>query len=169
MTRDGRGLSVIVVKKVAERNRGYRMKWRVISASVRGSVAPADGTAEPGCGGLWIVAEGRRADDGAGGVGRTWRRAALSQPGGVDAGGACCGEGGAGLSCRARLGQSAICRSSAQQIVDAWVAAVMSDLTHNPFSEAELGALAEAEGERSKDSVVERPELAYGATCWWQR
>jgi Protein phosphatase 2C len=51
-----------------------------------------------------------------------------------------------------------------QQIVDAWVTAVMSDLTHNPFSEAELGALAEAEGERSKDSVVERPELAYGAT-----
>jgi Protein phosphatase 2C len=51
-----------------------------------------------------------------------------------------------------------------QEIVDAWVAAVVSDLTHNPFSEAELGALAEAEGERNKDSVVERPELAYGAT-----
>jgi serine/threonine protein phosphatase PrpC len=51
-----------------------------------------------------------------------------------------------------------------QEIVDAWVAAVTSDLAHNPFSEAELGALVEAEGERSKDSVVERPELAYGAT-----
>jgi serine/threonine protein phosphatase PrpC len=51
-----------------------------------------------------------------------------------------------------------------QQIVDAWVTAVMSDLSHNPFSEAELGALEEAEGERGKESVVERPELAYGAT-----
>jgi len=51
-----------------------------------------------------------------------------------------------------------------QQIVDAWVTAVKSDLAHNPFSEAELGALEEAEGERSKESVVERPELAYGAT-----
>ena len=51
-----------------------------------------------------------------------------------------------------------------QEIVDAWVVAVTSDLAHNPFSEAELGALMEAEGERNKDSVVERPELAYGAT-----
>jgi hypothetical protein len=45
-----------------------------------------------------------------------------------------------------------------------WMTAVMSDLAHNPFSEAELAALEEAEGERGKESVVERPELAYGAT-----
>jgi Protein phosphatase 2C len=51
-----------------------------------------------------------------------------------------------------------------QEIVHAWVTAVTSDLAHNPFSDAELGVLAEAEGERNKDSVVERPELAYGAT-----
>ncbi len=51
-----------------------------------------------------------------------------------------------------------------QKIVDAWLAAVMSDLANNPFSEAELGALEVAEGERSKDSVIEHPELTYGAT-----
>lgn len=52
----------------------------------------------------------------------------------------------------------------AQQLVEAWLAAVRSDLGNNPFTEAELGALATAEGTRSCDSVLEAPELAYGAT-----
>jgi hypothetical protein len=51
-----------------------------------------------------------------------------------------------------------------QEIVGAWTSAVAQDLAHNPFTEVELDVLAAAEGDRSRDSVVERPELAYGAT-----
>ena len=51
-----------------------------------------------------------------------------------------------------------------KKISDGWLAAVRSDLEHNPFSEAELGKLEEGDGGRSRVLVEERPELAYGAT-----
>jgi hypothetical protein len=51
-----------------------------------------------------------------------------------------------------------------QRIVDAWHAAVASDLDHNPFTPEELAGAEEAEGEAGKSSVMESPVLAYGAT-----
>jgi serine/threonine protein phosphatase PrpC len=139
------------------------MKWRVINASVRGAVhhrtglpnqdAVDYGTASKGDAPMTVlaVADGH-------GSGRHFR----SQVGSTLA-----------VHVAVKVVQDFLTRPGAAtadlspltlELVDAWVAAVMSDLAHNPFSDAELGALETAEGERSKDSVVERPELAYGAT-----
>lgn len=51
-----------------------------------------------------------------------------------------------------------------RQLVDTWLAAVRKDLEHNAFTEEELAALDAMEGEAARTSVTERPELAYGAT-----
>jgi Protein phosphatase 2C len=51
-----------------------------------------------------------------------------------------------------------------QEIVNAWDSAVQSDLAHNPFTGAELDALEAVEGLASRESVIERPQFAYGAT-----
>lgn len=51
-----------------------------------------------------------------------------------------------------------------RKIVSGWLAAVQSDLEHNPFTEAELAALEKEEGAEGRASVESSPELAYGAT-----
>ncbi len=51
-----------------------------------------------------------------------------------------------------------------QQIVQAWSVAVRSDLENNPLTEEELTVLEKTDGANSRQSVVDRPELAYGAT-----
>jgi hypothetical protein len=51
-----------------------------------------------------------------------------------------------------------------QGIVESWLTAVRSDLSHNPFGDQELITLEETDGPLGRESVVARPELAYGAT-----
>jgi hypothetical protein len=51
-----------------------------------------------------------------------------------------------------------------RKIVSGWLAAVSSDLSENPFSEAELATLEKEEGPEARAEVVGVPELAYGAT-----
>lgn len=51
-----------------------------------------------------------------------------------------------------------------KQLVDGWLDAVRNDLEHNAFTEEELAALDATEGDLARSSVIERPELAYGAT-----
>jgi Protein phosphatase 2C len=51
-----------------------------------------------------------------------------------------------------------------RKIVSGWLAAVESDLEHNPFTEAELAGLEKEEGAEGRAAVENTPELAYGAT-----
>ncbi len=51
-----------------------------------------------------------------------------------------------------------------RKIVSGWLAAVHSDLEHNPFTEAELATLEKEEGAEGRAAVENLPELAYGAT-----
>src|SRR5580658_1931319 len=51
-----------------------------------------------------------------------------------------------------------------RKIVSGWLAAVHSDLEHNPFTEAELATLEKEEGAEGRAAVENSPELAYGAT-----
>ena len=51
-----------------------------------------------------------------------------------------------------------------RKIVSGWLAAVHSDLEHNPFTEAELTGLEREEGADGRAAVENSPELAYGAT-----
>jgi hypothetical protein len=51
-----------------------------------------------------------------------------------------------------------------RKIVSGWLAAVHSDLEHNPFTEAELATLEKEEGAEGRAAVESSPELAYGAT-----
>ena len=55
-------------------------------------------------------------------------------------------------------------RGLRQQIVATWRSSVLSDLANNPFTEEELAKVEEAEGAGARDSILERPEYAYGAT-----
>src|ERR1700733_2003405 len=51
-----------------------------------------------------------------------------------------------------------------RKIVSGWLAAVHSDLEHNPFTEAELAILEKEDGAEGRAAVESSPELAYGAT-----
>jgi hypothetical protein len=51
-----------------------------------------------------------------------------------------------------------------RKIVSGWLAAVHSDLEHNPFTKAELATLEKKEGMEGRAAVESSPELAYGAT-----
>ena len=51
-----------------------------------------------------------------------------------------------------------------RKIVSGWLAAVHSDLEHNPFTEAELATLEKEDGAEGRAAVESSPELAYGAT-----
>jgi hypothetical protein len=51
-----------------------------------------------------------------------------------------------------------------RKIVSGWLAAVHSDLEHNPFTEAELTNLEKEDGAEGRQAVESSPELAYGAT-----
>src|SRR6202044_1347486 len=51
-----------------------------------------------------------------------------------------------------------------RKIVSGWLAAVHSDLEHNPFTETELANLEKKEGMEGRAAVERSPELAYGAT-----
>jgi hypothetical protein len=51
-----------------------------------------------------------------------------------------------------------------RKIVSGWLAAVHSDLEHNPFTKAELATLEKEEGMEGRAAVESSPELAYGAT-----
>jgi hypothetical protein len=51
-----------------------------------------------------------------------------------------------------------------RKIVSGWLAAVHSDLDHNPFTEAELANLEKEDGTEGRAAVQSSPELAYGAT-----
>jgi hypothetical protein len=51
-----------------------------------------------------------------------------------------------------------------RKIVSGWLAAVHSDLEHNPFTKAELATLEKEEGLEGRAAVESSPELAYGAT-----
>jgi hypothetical protein len=51
-----------------------------------------------------------------------------------------------------------------RKIVSGWLAAVHSDLEHNPFTEAELAAVEKEDGTEGRAAVESSPELAYGAT-----
>src|ERR1700761_587403 len=51
-----------------------------------------------------------------------------------------------------------------RKIVSGWLAAVHSDLEHNPFTEAELATLEKEDGMEGRAAVESSPELAYGAT-----
>ena len=51
-----------------------------------------------------------------------------------------------------------------RKFVSGWLAAVHSDLEHNPFSEAELAVVEKADGAEGRSAVEGSPELAYGAT-----
>jgi hypothetical protein len=51
-----------------------------------------------------------------------------------------------------------------RKIVSGWLAAVQSDLEHNPFTEAELAAVEKEDGMEGRTAVESSPELAYGAT-----
>src|ERR1700734_1459593 len=51
-----------------------------------------------------------------------------------------------------------------RKIVSGWLAAVHSDLEHNPFTEAELAAVEKEDGAEGRAAVESSPELAYGAT-----
>jgi hypothetical protein len=51
-----------------------------------------------------------------------------------------------------------------RKIVSGWLAAVHSDLEHNPFTEAELATLEKGDGAEGRAAVESSPELAYGAT-----
>jgi hypothetical protein len=51
-----------------------------------------------------------------------------------------------------------------RKIVSGWLAAVHSDLEHNPFTKAELATLEKKEGMEGRVAVESSPELAYGAT-----
>src|SRR5580658_3916852 len=51
-----------------------------------------------------------------------------------------------------------------RKIVSGWLAAVESDLEHNPFTETELAGLEKEEGAEGRAAVENTPELAYGAT-----
>lgn len=51
-----------------------------------------------------------------------------------------------------------------ERIVAAWRASVLSDLANNPFTEEELAKLEEAEGVGARESILARPEYVYGAT-----
>ncbi len=50
------------------------------------------------------------------------------------------------------------------RVVERWRNAVASDLEHNPFRPEELAIVEAAEGSAARDSVLEAPVLAYGAT-----
>jgi len=51
-----------------------------------------------------------------------------------------------------------------RKIVSGWLAAVHSDVEHNPFTEAELASLEKEDGVEGRGAVESSPELAYGAT-----
>jgi Protein phosphatase 2C len=51
-----------------------------------------------------------------------------------------------------------------RKIVSGWLAAVHSDLEHNPFTKAELATLEKEDGMEGRAAVESSPELAYGAT-----
>jgi hypothetical protein len=51
-----------------------------------------------------------------------------------------------------------------RKIVSGWLAAVHSDLDHNPFTETELDTLEKEDGAEGREAVESSPELAYGAT-----
>ena len=141
------------------------MKWKIISASVRGSAHQRTGLPNQDAVDYGMADRSEPAatvlavSDGHGG-GRHFR----SQVGSMLA-----------VHVSVETVREHVCRTPglngsadlselSQKIVNAWLSAVGSDLQHNPFTEEELAALTNAEGEVSKDSVVEHPELAYGAT-----
>lgn len=51
-----------------------------------------------------------------------------------------------------------------RKLVSGWLTAVLSDLEHNPFTEAELATLEKEDGAAGRAEVESAPELAYGAT-----
>jgi hypothetical protein len=141
------------------------MKWKVISASVRGSAHQRTGLPNQDAVDYGMADRSEPAatvlavSDGHGG-GRHFR----SQVGAMLA-----------VHVSVETVREHVCRTPglngsanlgelSQKIVNAWLSAVGSDLENNPFTEEELSVLANAEGEGSKDSVMEHPELAYGAT-----
>jgi len=138
------------------------MKWKVISASVRGSSHQRTGAPNQDAVDYGIAPRSEAAaavlavSDGHGG-GRHFR----SQVGSMLAVHVTV------AATRAHLSASTAgvdFDGLGRKIVEAWLAAVGSDLANNPFTEAELSTLLTAEGEVSRDSVVDHPELAYGAT-----
>jgi hypothetical protein len=139
------------------------MKWRVISASVRGSAHQRTGMPNQDAVDYGISSKGDApltvlaVSDGHG-SGRHFR----SQVGSTFA------VHVAVQTVREMMGRPADEPDStarlAQEVVNAWVAAVHSDLSNNPFTEAELATLEGTDGDRSRILVEERPELAYGAT-----
>jgi serine/threonine protein phosphatase PrpC len=141
------------------------MKWKVISASVRGSAHQRTGLPNQDAVDYGMAAKSEPAatvlavSDGHGG-GRHFR----SQVGSMLAVHVTVETVREHVSRAAGLNGSADLSDLSHKIVNAWLSAVGSDLEHNPFTEEELSALINAEGEASKDSVMEHPELAYGAT-----
>jgi serine/threonine protein phosphatase PrpC len=141
------------------------MKWKVISASVRGSSHQRTGLPNQDAVDYGIAPRSDAAaavlavSDGHGG-GRHFR----SQVGSMLAVRVAVETVREHLARSPGLSGPAALAEVGQQVVEAWQSAVGSDLAHNPFTEAELTKLLTAEGEASKDSVVANPELAYGAT-----
>ncbi|MDE3104083.1 MAG: protein phosphatase 2C domain-containing protein [Acidobacteriota bacterium] len=55
-------------------------------------------------------------------------------------------------------------RTLCQSILEAWRQEVRRDLERHPFTSAEMEAVLHTDGPTGQQSVVRRPELAYGAT-----
>lgn len=139
------------------------MNWKVINASVRGSAHQRSGLPNQDAVDYGTAAKGDKpytvlaVADGHGG-GRHFR----SQVGSTLA---------VHVAVKVMAGYLATSSSDdgslsqlGHEIVSAWDSAVQSDLTHNPFTDAELDGLEAVEGAASRESVVERPQFAYGAT-----
>jgi hypothetical protein len=142
------------------------MKWKVISASVRGSSHQRSGLPNQDA-----VDHSNAKDDGSATVlavadghgGARYFRSQVGSTLAVHTAVRLVGEFMANsLAPETVLEQTrqALC----PQIVTTWAAAVLSDLGNNPFTEAELALLEQVDGPASRAAVLERPELAYGAT-----
>jgi serine/threonine protein phosphatase PrpC len=141
------------------------MKWKVISASVRGSSHERTGLPNQDAADYSIAPRNDAAaavlavSDGHGG-----NRHFRSQVGSMLAVRVAVEAVREYLARTPGLSGPAALAEVGQRVVEAWQSAVGADLANNPFTEAELTKLVTADGEASKDSVVANPELAYGAT-----
>ena len=141
------------------------MKWKVISASVRGSAHQRTGLPNQDAVDSRIAPGSEAAtgiltvSDGHGGA-RHFR----SQVGSTLAVHITVETVRGYLARTPQLDGATALNALSQKIVEAWRSAVASDLINHPFTEGELAALLTSEGQASRDSVVQHPELAYGAT-----